>query len=234
MSNEQKELLSEVYENYVKWWEESDDSCNLTEEQYSKWLKLVDGGLQWAPLTKEEFINKCKTETEFSKKWGLKIEERELNLEERLPKKIKLTGHGDVMEFSLTDKRELNYYGRTKESNESKWRTEKLKDNEVFYETEFGWGVFLNTDTFETVTYDGTEWGGHKLNDPTKLITVTRELSEEEIWDYIHKNKIEILHEHAVLYGHAVGSEYRKSFIPTLIVHYNIPTKETIESYESN
>jgi hypothetical protein len=84
MYNEQQELFDEVYENYVKWWEESDDSCNLTEEQYSKWLKLVDGGLQWAPLTKEEFINKCKTDPEFSEKWGLKIEERELSLEERV------------------------------------------------------------------------------------------------------------------------------------------------------
>jgi hypothetical protein len=33
--------------------------------------------------TQEEFINKCKTDTEFSEKWGLKIEERELSLEER-------------------------------------------------------------------------------------------------------------------------------------------------------
>jgi hypothetical protein len=35
------------------------------------------------PLIKEEFINKCKTDTEFSERWGLKIEQRELNLEER-------------------------------------------------------------------------------------------------------------------------------------------------------
>ena len=34
-------------------------------------------------LTKEEFIDKCKTNPEFSEKWGLKIEERELSLEER-------------------------------------------------------------------------------------------------------------------------------------------------------
>ena len=34
-------------------------------------------------LTKEEFIDKCKTDTEFSQRWGLKIEERELSLEER-------------------------------------------------------------------------------------------------------------------------------------------------------
>jgi hypothetical protein len=34
--------------------------------------------------SKEEFINKCKTDSEFSEKWGLKIEERELTtVEER-------------------------------------------------------------------------------------------------------------------------------------------------------
>jgi hypothetical protein len=33
--------------------------------------------------TYQEFINKCKTDPEFSENWGLKIEERELSLEER-------------------------------------------------------------------------------------------------------------------------------------------------------
>jgi hypothetical protein len=33
--------------------------------------------------TIQEFIDKCKTNPEFSKNWGLKIEERELSLEER-------------------------------------------------------------------------------------------------------------------------------------------------------
>ena len=60
----------DAYKFYTKWWEESDDSCNLTEEQSNKWLKLVDGGLQWAPLSQEEFINKIKTDDEFAKKWG--------------------------------------------------------------------------------------------------------------------------------------------------------------------
>jgi thymidylate synthase len=60
----------DAYKNYVKWWEESDDSSNLTEEQSSKWLKLIDGGLQWAPFSQEEFINKIKTDDEFAKKWG--------------------------------------------------------------------------------------------------------------------------------------------------------------------
>jgi hypothetical protein len=105
MNNEQQELLDEAYKNYVKWWEESDDSCNLTEEQYSKWLKLVDGGLQWAPLTKEEFINKCKTDPEFSEKWGLKIEERELSLEER---KINMSKYSNDRIYPDWDEKFLN------------------------------------------------------------------------------------------------------------------------------
>ena len=51
-------------------------------------------------LTKEEFINKCKTDQEFSERWGLKIEERELSLEERaklLSKRIGL----EIKETSL-------------------------------------------------------------------------------------------------------------------------------------
>jgi hypothetical protein len=34
-------------------------------------------------MTKEEFVNECKTDSEFSERWGLKIEERELSLEEK-------------------------------------------------------------------------------------------------------------------------------------------------------
>ena len=37
----------------------------------------------YAITNKEEFINKCKTDSEFSERWGLKIEERELSLEEK-------------------------------------------------------------------------------------------------------------------------------------------------------
>lgn len=81
----------------------------------------------------------------------------------KLPKTIKLKGYGETIEFSLTDKREIKYYGKTKTSNECLWRTNKLKDNEVFYQTEFGWGVFVDVDKMETVSYDGSEWGGQKI-----------------------------------------------------------------------
>jgi hypothetical protein len=68
MSKEQQELLDEVYENYRQ---------KIISEDL--WMLVAVG---W-PSTQEEFINKCKTDSEFSERWGLKIEERELSLEER-------------------------------------------------------------------------------------------------------------------------------------------------------
>ncbi len=68
MSKEQQELLDEVYQKYA-------DSHKY----------FVDGWLHVIPMehSKETFVNECKSDNEFSEKWGLKIEERELSLEER-------------------------------------------------------------------------------------------------------------------------------------------------------
>ena len=60
-----------------------------------------------------------------------------------------------------------------------------------------------------------------------------RELTTSEIWRYIHNNKIEIKHQHAVLSGHPIGSESRKQFIPTLKENYNIPTKLITITYNN-
>ena len=52
----------------------------------TKWMKedfYFDGSPRHHLYLREEFINKCKTDPEFSERWGLKIEERELSLEER-------------------------------------------------------------------------------------------------------------------------------------------------------
>jgi hypothetical protein len=68
MNNEQQELLNEVYNNYLTY---IHDVVQGENQIYGDWYG------------KEEFINKCKTDPEFSEKWGLKIEERELSLEER-------------------------------------------------------------------------------------------------------------------------------------------------------
>ena len=106
----------------------------------------------------------------------------------KLPKKIELDIHGETIEFSLTDKREIKYYGKTKTSNESLWRTDKLDDNEVFYQTEWGWGVFVTVEERELdmmerwaiadltpnmEEFDFANYMCNKHNVPTKLITVT-------------------------------------------------------------
>jgi hypothetical protein len=118
----------------------------------------------------------------------------------KLPEKIKLDIQGETIEFSLTDKREIKYYGKSKTSNESLWRTDKLDDNEVFYQTEWGWGVFVTVEerelSFEErceiqiARLEGMYSSGkevfiqHSVNDvkqitmdknniPTKLITIT-------------------------------------------------------------
>ena len=77
MNKEQLELLDEAYEIYLNGGD-------------IKWLKEIEintplGKMNMpVPYSKEEFINKCKTDTEFSEKWGLKIEERELTDKERI------------------------------------------------------------------------------------------------------------------------------------------------------
>jgi hypothetical protein len=55
-------------------------------------------------LTKDEFIKKCKTDIEFSEKWGLTIEERELNTDERNKWfQINLNGNNPLMKSDWKD-----------------------------------------------------------------------------------------------------------------------------------
>jgi hypothetical protein len=71
------QIIDEAYENYKSTTLESDmkkSAWELTVQSMSG-KKFI--------ISQEEFINKCKTDSEFSEKWGLKIEERELSLEER-------------------------------------------------------------------------------------------------------------------------------------------------------
>jgi hypothetical protein len=69
MNNERfNELINEAYENYCKY-----TSANSSE--WNEWMRdNGDGTLSM--FTKNQFITKCKTDDEFSQKWGLKIEER--------------------------------------------------------------------------------------------------------------------------------------------------------------
>jgi hypothetical protein len=90
MNKEQQELLDEAYETYTNYPLATiqDHHTNILYQNRDKGWCLLNGRSMVSPhptrhLTQEEFINKCKTDTEFSERWGFKIEERELSLEER-------------------------------------------------------------------------------------------------------------------------------------------------------
>jgi hypothetical protein len=52
-------------------------------QNYVKTHRVGFLGIKNTIMSQNEFINKCKTDLEFSEKWGLTIEERELSFEER-------------------------------------------------------------------------------------------------------------------------------------------------------
>jgi hypothetical protein len=67
-----EQIIDKVYKRYVMLPKELSDVISDNEKFNGR------------NYTQEEFINKIKTDTEFSEKWGLKIEERELSLDEEL------------------------------------------------------------------------------------------------------------------------------------------------------
>ena len=82
------QIIDEVYENYIQNTPENhvigSDSDPLKLSMV--WKRKNDSSSGYPileRLTQQEFINKIKTDPEFSETWGLKIEERELSLEER-------------------------------------------------------------------------------------------------------------------------------------------------------
>ena len=103
MSKERyNQIIDEVYKNYF----------------LIKSMEKGPFGISGLILPKEEFINNCKTNPEFSEKWGLKIEERELSWEERLElwyqKNKSETGKRGIWEIDYIEKYEghkkLNSY----------------------------------------------------------------------------------------------------------------------------
>jgi len=83
MNNEQQELLDEAYEKYYTTLIDSITFSERGKHFKSDGLEFNSGYPNYVHYSQEEFINKCKTDTEFSERWGLNIEERELSLEER-------------------------------------------------------------------------------------------------------------------------------------------------------
>jgi hypothetical protein len=94
MSNEQQLLIDEAYGKYA--------DSHWTPPSNPKGKLLSDQLFSVVPMehSKESFINKCRTDSEFSEKWGLTIEERELNLEERA-KLLSIKIEHEIKETSL-------------------------------------------------------------------------------------------------------------------------------------
>ena len=101
MNKEQQELLDDAYENYLN---------NFIEPVCPPNLDVQPS--YYEPMTKEWFIKSAKEKSlrgeEFSEKWGLKIEERQLSLEERM---------------DLINKMNLRSY-----SNWQNWSVEEMED----------------------------------------------------------------------------------------------------------
>ena len=81
----------------------------MSKEQIYEYYKtktemMVGHGFHGTLLSKEEFINKCKTDPEFSEKWELKIEERELSTQERNEWfRVHLNGNNPFMKSDWKD-----------------------------------------------------------------------------------------------------------------------------------
>jgi hypothetical protein len=78
MNNERyNQIIDDAYKNYLKHYDNLDPM-----ELLASGSIMIGASKPFIPFTLEEFINKCKTDQEFSERWGLKIEERGLSLEE--------------------------------------------------------------------------------------------------------------------------------------------------------
>ena len=95
MNEEQQELLDEAYEKYLEYTINGIetgldkikgylDGCLVEYDGYYEHFTNPSFAYGYRTYNQEEFINKCKTDTEFSERWGLKIEERELCKLERI------------------------------------------------------------------------------------------------------------------------------------------------------
>jgi hypothetical protein len=83
MNKEQQELLDEVYQNYVKWVESSENQNNKNEivkipDSKETLIKTIKGDDEIVKKMGKRYCD------EFAEKWGLKIEERELSEKERI------------------------------------------------------------------------------------------------------------------------------------------------------
>ena len=82
-----EQIIDEAYENYFLKTENITLETLHVPYRNTHLYGTVSGPIsntKFRPYTKEEFISKIKTDSEFSERWGLKIEERDLTREERI------------------------------------------------------------------------------------------------------------------------------------------------------
>jgi hypothetical protein len=102
MSKEQ--IIDEAYKNYEKitndFQLENPIDDFIIKTIRGEMIKIeTEDGDDYRILTQEEFIDKCKTDPEFSEKWGLKVEERELILEERFRLQMEKVSYSGTFNF---------------------------------------------------------------------------------------------------------------------------------------
>ena len=83
MNKEQQSLIDEAYIKYQNQTMFHTDDLVPLKELDGMYMSTGEKTKVYRQFAPKEFINKCKTDKGFSEKWGLKIEERELSLEER-------------------------------------------------------------------------------------------------------------------------------------------------------
>jgi len=117
MNKEQQELIDEVYLNYLQYTilgvtngldriTGHLDNCLVEFDGYYEHFTNPSFAYGFRPHTVEEFINCIKTDIEFSEKWRLQIEERELVVEERVKWAYdrKLIDYVTMVENEILDK----------------------------------------------------------------------------------------------------------------------------------
>ena len=73
MNKEQQQIIDEAYENYYN-----------SHPDAEKTFQYEGHSIETRRMTKDEFVFMVKIDVEYGRRWGLKIEERELRYEERI------------------------------------------------------------------------------------------------------------------------------------------------------
>jgi hypothetical protein len=89
---ELEKITKEIYNKFI------DDAYKNYGDSHTTFL---NGFTMVKPMvhSKETFINECKSNEKFAKKWGVKITERELSFEERKKYGIDILGYESLLDY---------------------------------------------------------------------------------------------------------------------------------------